>query len=330
MKKFIPFLFSSSLILPSVSFAIGLSGIQVSSHLNQPLSAQIQLMAIDGIAMNEIQVTLASSNEYDAVGMERSYELAKVRFSLTRKNGKTLIEIHSDTPIEEPYLQFLLDIRWPNGKMMRGYTVLLDPPNYKVVAKPIAIKADAKKVVAVKGKSDRKIVAEADGDEDDVGSSITESRHILPSVIAKEPNPTNAATTASNTTAVANAPNLHEDFTPDTNQANTPANATQNEKPVVAKQTEPVDSIPTMLQAPDSATMSQPTPMKQAAKLPAEEIEDIDDAPTAELSAPERLPSAQKTPAPSSIPVPVNGAGLPPQTPNAALKPSKPAASGNN
>lgn len=113
---------------PGLSSAIGLGDIKSNSHLNQPLSAKIELLSTTAQEANQVQVRLASPDVFNRVGIERPAYLDSLRFSSTMQNGKPVILVSSSQPINEPFVNFLLEVSWPQGQLLKEYTILLDPP----------------------------------------------------------------------------------------------------------------------------------------------------------------------------------------------------------
>ena len=80
----------------------------------------------------EIKTQLASAEEFSKAGVDRQFFLTGLKFTpVINANGKSVIRVTSANPVKEPYLNFLVEILWPNGRLLREYTVLLDPPLYK-------------------------------------------------------------------------------------------------------------------------------------------------------------------------------------------------------
>ena len=113
---------------PLSSGAIGLGDIRSSSHLNQPLNAKIELLSTSVQEAKQIKVRLASVDVFNRVGIERPDYLNSLRFTPTIQNGKPVILVSSTQAIKEPFLNFLLEVSWPKGQLLKEYTVLLDPP----------------------------------------------------------------------------------------------------------------------------------------------------------------------------------------------------------
>jgi len=94
------------------------------SALNQPMSAEIRLSSVRPGEMKGMIVKLASPEAFARAGIERTESLADLRFDVNPDTQS--IVITSRRPIVEPFLNFLLEVDWPAGRMVREYTVLLD------------------------------------------------------------------------------------------------------------------------------------------------------------------------------------------------------------
>ena len=109
--------------------ALGLGDIEMRSALNQPLDADIGLTSVQPGELEGLLVQLASREAFERAGIERSPALTALRFSVERRNdGSAFIKVGSNGPVVEPFLNFLLEVDWPKGRMVREYTILLDPP----------------------------------------------------------------------------------------------------------------------------------------------------------------------------------------------------------
>lgn len=127
-RKLLGALIAGALFLPSRAFTLGLGEIEVNSALNQTLKADIQLLSATPEDAENIIVKLASRDEFQRAGLDRPYSLSDLRFKSEVRDGSPYIVVSSGSPIREPFLNFLLDVDWPNGHLLREYTVLLDPP----------------------------------------------------------------------------------------------------------------------------------------------------------------------------------------------------------
>ena len=118
----------SGILAPSLSYALGLGEIAANSALNQPLDANIELVSTSASEIPSVTVHLAPNAVFDQVGIERSGILDSLSFTPSVVNGTPVIKVTSSSPIQEPFLNFVIEVAWPKGKLLREYTVLLDPP----------------------------------------------------------------------------------------------------------------------------------------------------------------------------------------------------------
>ena len=108
--------------------ALGLGEVKVSSALNQPLKAEIDLLQLRGLSESQIITGLADADDFFLAGVKPTAILSDISFKLDIKGGEGRIILTSSEPIREPFLNFLIEVNWPSGRLVREYTVLLDPP----------------------------------------------------------------------------------------------------------------------------------------------------------------------------------------------------------
>jgi len=114
---------------PSLIYALGLGEIEMQSALNQPMNAAIELTSSAGIDLSKVSVTLAPQADHQRVGLSRSSILNDFKFKVAKNaRGNAVVNISSDRAVQEPFLEFLLELSWPNGRLLREYTILIDPP----------------------------------------------------------------------------------------------------------------------------------------------------------------------------------------------------------
>jgi len=122
-------LISALLLTPAAALGLGLGEIRLNSALNQPLSAEIDLVAATPEELAELDANLASSEVFSRYGLDRPAYLNSLEFSVGRgKDGRSVLLVRSRDAITEPFVSFLVDVNWPRGRLLREYTVLLDPP----------------------------------------------------------------------------------------------------------------------------------------------------------------------------------------------------------
>ncbi|HGG59279.1 MAG TPA: hypothetical protein ENK26_05090 [Gammaproteobacteria bacterium] len=123
-----------ALIANSQGFALGIGEIQVKSALNQPLYASIPLIssARDRERQESIRVRLASPEMHEQAGLRYPAELARSRFELYQgPDGQLQVLLGTREPIREPLMDFLLEVEWSHGKLLKEVSILLDPPEYQ-------------------------------------------------------------------------------------------------------------------------------------------------------------------------------------------------------
>ena len=113
---------------PSATLALGLGEIESVSNLNQPFKAKIGLLSVGDANVGALKVKVASPSVFSRVGIERPNFLNGLRFRSAMENGKPVILVSSSQPVKEPFINFLLEVSWPKGQLLKEYTVLLDPP----------------------------------------------------------------------------------------------------------------------------------------------------------------------------------------------------------
>ncbi|WP_116423141.1 FimV/HubP family polar landmark protein [Pseudomonas citronellolis] len=119
-----------SALMTSQAHALGLGDITVHSALNQPLDAEIELLQPGDLSSDELIARLADMATFERMGVDRTTFLQNLRFTPVLRNGRGYIRVVSTQPVHEPYLNFLLELERPNGRLLREYTLLIDPPGY--------------------------------------------------------------------------------------------------------------------------------------------------------------------------------------------------------
>ncbi len=132
--------------------ALGLGDISLRSSLDQPLSAEIRLRGVGDLDASQIIVKLASQTDFERAGVDRLFFLGELRFDLQLSGGDGVLRVTTERPVREPYLDFIVEARWPNGRVLREYTVLLDLPTYQS-APPPAVRTPAARSAAAETRS---------------------------------------------------------------------------------------------------------------------------------------------------------------------------------
>ncbi|NNJ93036.1 MAG: hypothetical protein HKP55_15275, partial [Gammaproteobacteria bacterium] len=115
------------LMLPAQAMALGLGKLQTSSTLNQTFEGEIPLLSLEEAELDTVRVKLASKEAFSRVGVDYPYRLSSLNFE-TKLNasGQPVIRVYSSRAISEPYLNFLVEVNWPSGQIVREFAVLLD------------------------------------------------------------------------------------------------------------------------------------------------------------------------------------------------------------
>ncbi|MDP2431895.1 MAG: FimV/HubP family polar landmark protein [Pseudomonadota bacterium] len=145
--------------------AAGLGRLSVQSALGQPLKAEIELLSVNKDELPGVTARLAGADAFRQARINRTEALTTLRFSVDqRANGQPVIRVSSSVPIADPFLDMLIEVNWNSGRLLREYTVLLDPPAEARAAAPvqpiIAPEAARPAQSAVAPAPERKVVAE--------------------------------------------------------------------------------------------------------------------------------------------------------------------------
>lgn len=117
-------------LVSSSAMALGLGDIRVLSKPGQPLLAEIPVISADPSELENLRVALASPVTFERVGLQRPAGLvSELQFELTRNaQGRAVVRVTSQTPVETPSLSFLVEADWGQGRLVREYSALVDAP----------------------------------------------------------------------------------------------------------------------------------------------------------------------------------------------------------
>jgi pilus assembly protein FimV len=119
------------LLSPSLSWGLGLGEIHLNSALNEPMNAEIDLIAASPEELGALRASLAGKDAFTRYGIDRPPFLSTLSFKVGKsKDGRDVLLVRSTDAIPEPFVTFLVEVNWARGRLMREYTVLLDPPVY--------------------------------------------------------------------------------------------------------------------------------------------------------------------------------------------------------
>lgn len=121
------------LLVPgSLAYAAGLGRITVQSALGQPLRAEIEIVSLQPGEADSLKAGLASIDAFRQASVELTRDLSTLRFAIERKpSGQYVIAVTSPQPVNEPFIDMLVELASNNGRLVREYTFLLDPPEYR-------------------------------------------------------------------------------------------------------------------------------------------------------------------------------------------------------
>src|SRR3974390_646812 len=119
------------LLSPSLSWALGLGEIHLNSSLNEPMNAEIELIGAGPEELSALRATLAGKDSFPRYGIDRPPFLSSMTFKVGKsKDGRDVLLVRSTDAIPEPFVTFLVEVNWARGRLIREYTLLLDPPVY--------------------------------------------------------------------------------------------------------------------------------------------------------------------------------------------------------
>lgn len=120
------------LLMSSEVWALGLGDIRMHSALNEPLNARIELLSATPEELDNLTVAMASADTFARYGIDRPFYLQNLQFSVVRSGRAdgNFVQVRSTEPMAEPFLTFLVEASWARGRLLREYTVFLDPPTF--------------------------------------------------------------------------------------------------------------------------------------------------------------------------------------------------------
>lgn len=124
---------AATLALSSLSatdaWALALGRITVQSALGEPLRAEVEIPQLSAAEADSLQAAIASPAAFRAQGMEFTGTANSVRVQVQKRaNGTAVLKLSSFQPVNDPFVDLVIDANWASGKLQRNYTLLLDPP----------------------------------------------------------------------------------------------------------------------------------------------------------------------------------------------------------
>lgn len=127
-------IFAAALLaMPLLAHAVGLGNLRVLSALGQPLNAEIQIVSERPGEMDSVTARLASQDAFRAAGIDFNPVLLGMQIKVEHRNAsKPVLKLTTKQPVNDPFLDILVELQWSSGRLVREYTFLLDPPTYKM------------------------------------------------------------------------------------------------------------------------------------------------------------------------------------------------------
>jgi len=129
--------------IPFSAVALGIGEIDLKSALNQPFSAEIPVVSETPGDLDALRVEIAPIETFTQFGLDRPAFLSDFSFTVAGGDGENsaTVLISSQQAVVEPFVTLLLEVSWPQGRLLREYTVLLDPPVYATESVAAAVTA---------------------------------------------------------------------------------------------------------------------------------------------------------------------------------------------
>jgi pilus assembly protein FimV len=117
-------------------FALGLGNIKVESYLNEPLVARVDLLVRPGEDISGVTASLASAEDFALIGASRDAISVPLRFTVDTQTDQPFVRVTSNLPVNAPVVRLIIELNWASGRLLREYTVFLDPPTVPSVSAP--------------------------------------------------------------------------------------------------------------------------------------------------------------------------------------------------
>ncbi|HEX6722102.1 MAG TPA: FimV/HubP family polar landmark protein, partial [Burkholderiaceae bacterium] len=121
------------------AWALGLGRLNVQSALGEALRAEIDITSLSPEEESSLKVRIAPPESYRASGVDYNAVLPSTQVSVARRpDGRTYLRVQSDRAVQEPFIDVILELTWSSGRLVREYTLLLDPPQSRVAPPAMA------------------------------------------------------------------------------------------------------------------------------------------------------------------------------------------------
>lgn len=130
--------FAACCLVATPSWSLGLGRLAVQSALGEGLRAEIDVTSLAPEEAATLQLRVAGPDVYQAAGVDYNAVLGSTRVELQRRpDGRSVLRLSSDRAVVEPFLDVILEASWASGRLVRAYTLLLDPPLLPQQAPPV-------------------------------------------------------------------------------------------------------------------------------------------------------------------------------------------------
>jgi pilus assembly protein FimV len=121
------------------AWALGLGRLNVQSALGEALRAEIDITSLSPEEESSLKVRIAPPESYRASGVDYNAVLPSTQVTVARRpDGRTYLRVQSDRAVQEPFVDVILELTWSSGRLVREYTLLLDPPQSRVAPPTMA------------------------------------------------------------------------------------------------------------------------------------------------------------------------------------------------
>ena len=124
------------------AWALGLGRLTVQSALGETLRAEIEVTSLSPEEAASLQLRVASAEAYRAAGVEYNPVLPSATVQVVRRpDGRAVLRVTSDRAVLEPFVDVIVEANWASGRLVRAYTLLIDPPGSRLAAQAAAVAA---------------------------------------------------------------------------------------------------------------------------------------------------------------------------------------------
>ena len=131
LQKYVAILAVFLSFIATDALALGLGRVSVESSLNQPLRMRIEVLQLGDTRLQDVNIQVASPEDFKRFNIERSVFLDNIRFTTDVNSQGNFVILSTNQIVREPYLSFILETRWTNGRLLSEHTILLDLPVYE-------------------------------------------------------------------------------------------------------------------------------------------------------------------------------------------------------